>query len=127
MSTPKGGAFEGSGQVGFGGDRPASLEQVQASIGEFKLKSKSGLEWLKLASLKFADVQLDLETRTFALKRIEAQKLQLLTKRNAQNELSFRELIPKPDPKEAPKVAAHGDQKAAEVSCPTGRDTDLKT
>jgi Domain of Unknown Function (DUF748) len=105
VSAPKGGAITASGQVGFGGDRPASLEQVQANIGEFKLKSKSGLEWLKFASLKFSDLRLDLETRALGLKRVEAQKLQFIAKRNAQNELSLQELVPKVGPSVVPSVA----------------------
>jgi Domain of Unknown Function (DUF748) len=95
ISTPKGGPLKASGQVGFGDDRPVSLEQVNASLGELRLKSKSGLDWLKLTSLKVADLRLDLETQAISLKRVEAQKLQLLARRNAQNELSFVELFPK--------------------------------
>ena len=94
VSTPKGGALRTKGKVFFGGGQPVKVEQLSATLGDFSLRSKSGLDWLKLKSLDIDNVALDLAAQTIAIGSVTSKRLQVYATRNAQNELSFSELIP---------------------------------
>ena len=94
VSTPKGGTAQGKGRVFFGAEQAIKLDQVALSVTDFSLRSKSGLDWLKLASLNASDVALDMATHSVSVSKIDSKRLQIHATRNAQGDLSFSELIP---------------------------------
>ena len=94
VSTPKGGALRTKGRVFFGGDQLVKIDQLSAAVTDFSLRSKSGLEWFKLKSIEIDNVALDLAAKTVAVGSIKSNRMQVYATRNAQNELSFSELVP---------------------------------
>ncbi len=96
ISTPKGGALASQGRVSFGGGKEVSLDKARLSLGALQLRSRSGIDWFKLASLQIDDVSLDAQARQVRLGRINTQSLSLLARRGAEGEISLLEVLPVP-------------------------------
>ncbi len=93
ISTPKGGKFAGQGRVLFGAKASVRLDKLAVKVTDFSLKSKSGLEWLKFASLSVADFSMGLNERIIKLGKVEVSKFSMLAKRGEQG-FSILEVIP---------------------------------
>jgi hypothetical protein len=96
ISTPKGGKFQSQGRVLFGAKEGVRLDKLGLKVGDFSLKSKSGLEWLKFASLGVSDFSMGLNDKTIKLGKVEVSKFSMLAKRGEQGQLSVLEVMPKP-------------------------------
>ncbi len=95
ISTPKGGKFQSQGRVLFGAKEGVRLDKLALKVADFSLKSKSGLDWLKFASLSVTEFSMGLNERTIKLGRVEVSKLAIVAKRSEQGQLSILEVIPK--------------------------------
>jgi Domain of Unknown Function (DUF748) len=94
-STPKGGKFQSQGRVLFGAKEGVRLDKLGLKVADFSLKSKSGLEWLKFASLGVSDFSMGLNDKAIKLGKVEISKFSMLAKRGEQGQLSILEVMPK--------------------------------